>query len=329
MCCPVSKTDISVILGGIRLSESFYAMSHCYGPWGFRNPPGAGAIFHYPVKGKALVETADGKTVMMDEGDLVLLTKGYNHVLKSEKEAPLFTLESLGYERTGPNSTKMQIGETDSGELTVMVCGGVMFEPAWHPLFESFPRIINFRQTEQKNAAWSKALVDLMGMEVARGLPGSEAIITRLIEVLVIGAIRDWMLYNVDDTSGWIMALRDNNVGHALASLHEKPGNNWTVATLAEEAVMSRTAFAERFNALIGLPPMHYLLNLRMHIAGDMLRNTNLGIAKISSEIAYGSEISFSRAFKKYWGKPPGAYRKQPILSDSFNFRNFIDREIK
>ncbi len=317
-----NKTDVSEILSGIRLSDSFYAMSHCYGAWGFKNPPGHGAIFHYLVSGSAMIETANGVRVDLEQGDLALLSEGYNHLLMSEPGAPVSTLESVGYQRTGSNSTEMQMGSPASGDLTVMVCGGVVFEPLWHPLFEAFPDIMCFRQGEHENNSWSKALVNLMGMEVSKSLPGSEAVITRLIEVLVIGAIRDWMLNNVDDTAGWIMAIRDNNLGHAIACLHKEPDTNWTVASLAEEATMSRTAFAEKFTSLVGIPPMQYLNHLRMNIAGDMLRGSNSTIAEIAKNAAYGSEISFSRAFKKFWGKPPGSFRKHPIAARQFGMRS-------
>ncbi|MCP4646270.1 MAG: AraC family transcriptional regulator [bacterium] len=178
---------------------------------------------------------------------------------------------------------------------------------------------------------WSKAIVDLMGMEVSRALPGNEAVITRLIEVLVIGAVRDWMLNNRNETAGWISAVRDCTLGHAIAALHENPEKSWTVASLADKAAMSRTAFAEKFKELIGIPPMHYLNHLRMNLAADMLRTTDNSIAQIAREIAYSSEISFSRAFKRFWGKPPGSFRNAPEppkqfgISLEFNTNNCIN----
>ncbi len=310
------EVRLSAILGEIRLSDSFYCKSYCYAPWGFVNPPGPGAIFHFVVEGSSIIETVDGETVRIAEGDLALLYRGADHVLKGQPDAPVFSIDSVVLKQTGENSWTMTIGS--AGERSVLICGGVSFDPPWHPLFEMLPSILCLRRNEQEGSPWIEALVSLMGGEVFRDLPGSEAVITRLCEVLVIGTVRNWMLHEVDSSAGWIPALRDQNLGRSIARIHQTPSEKWTVASLAAEAALSRTVFADRFTEMVGIPPMQYLTHLRMNLAGDMLRGGDSAIGRIAGELGYSSEVSFSRAFKRFWGKPPGSFRRRPEDSRSF-----------
>jgi len=310
---------LSTILSGIRLSDSFYCKSYCYAPWGFANPPGHGAIFHFVVEGSSTIETVDGETVSIAEGDLALLPRGNGHVLRGQPDAPIASLDSVVQERTGENASRMTIGST--GEQSVLVCGGVSLDPPWHPLFEMLPSIVCLRRNEQEGAPWIEALVSLMGSEVSQDLPGSEAVITRLCEVLVIGTIRNWMLHGIDSSAAWVPALRDRNLGRALARVHQTPSETWTVASLAAEAALSRTVFADRFTEMVGIPPMQYLTHLRMNLAGDMLRGGDHAIGEIAGEIGYSSEVSFSRAFRRFWGKPPGSFRRRPEDGLPFGIR--------
>ena len=292
-------------MSGIRLGDSFYFKSYCHAPWGFENPPLQGALFHFVIQGSAQIETEAGSYLTIATGDLALFPHGTGHIARSGPGAPIETLDSARIEPAGENASIMTLGSGD--ETSVIICGGLSFDPPWHPLIAALPTLLLHRTKPTGTA--HDTLIALMGEEVSQDLPGSEAVITRLSEVLVITALRDWMMHG--DASGWIFALRDPGIGHTLVRLHQSPETPWTVARLAKEADVSRTVYAERFHKMVGTPPMKYLLNLRMHLAADKIRQNADSLEAISTSVGYDSMPSFSRAFKRHWGQPPGAFRAE------------------
>ena len=109
--------------------------------------------------------------------------------------------------------------------------------------------------------------------------------------------------------AGWLAALPDKQVGAALTAIHSRPARHWTVAGLAQEVAMSRSAFAARFRALVGQPPLDYLITWRMHRAAHELRTTRRSVASIGAAVGYPAETTFSTTFRRIIGQPPGRYR--------------------
>jgi AraC-like DNA-binding protein len=146
----------------------------------------------------------------------------------------------------------------------------------------------------------------------AKGLrPGGEAIITRLGDILVVQAIRSWIETDPASRSGWLGALQDRQIGRAIALIHRDPARDWTVATLADELAMSRSAFAARFSELVGEPAMQYVTRWRMQVAVNALREEDATVAELAARLGYRSEAAFARAFKRVIGTPPGAIRRE------------------
>lgn len=140
---------------------------------------------------------------------------------------------------------------------------------------------------------------------------------TRLADILVIQAIRIW-LDSQEDPDGWLGALRDPQIGAAVGAVHRDPGRPWTVATLAREAAMSRSAFAARFTDVVGAPAMRYVQTWRMHVAADRLSQGET-VSRAAAAAGYDSVPAFSRAFKASTGRSPGAVRaragRRPVAS--------------
>jgi transcriptional regulator GlxA family with amidase domain len=145
--------------------------------------------------------------------------------------------------------------------------------------------------------------------EVQDGRPGHEAVVGRLSEVLFVQAVRFWAAHAEPD-EGLLAALADPRLAGALAAIHAEPAAPWTLASLSREAAMGRTAFAERFRTVVGDTPLRYLTQWRMQHAKRLLAESDLALDRIAEQVGYDSAASFSRAFHKINGSPPGAYRR-------------------
>jgi transcriptional regulator GlxA family with amidase domain len=156
---------------------------------------------------------------------------------------------------------------------------------------------------------WLQSTLRLMAHEARALRPGGETVITRLADVLVIQTIRAWLDQAPEAHAGWLGAMRDPQVGQAINLIHRAPGQEWTVARLAHEVAMSRSAFAARFTVLVGEPPIQYVTRWRMHVAPALLDARTASLAEVAEKLGYRSEAAFSRAFKRETGIAPGAAR--------------------
>jgi transcriptional regulator GlxA family with amidase domain len=154
------------------------------------------------------------------------------------------------------------------------------------------------------------AILDAMTDELRAQRMGAATMMTRLAEVVITRVVRAWVEAQRPDTSGWLAAIRDPQIGRALASIHRQPGHPWSVESLAGVAQTSRSVFSERFTALVGVPPAHYLTRWRMHLASRWLRTDRVSVAEAARRLGYESEAAFSRAFKRSHGVPPSVLRR-------------------
>jgi AraC-like DNA-binding protein len=189
------------------------------------------------------------------------------------------------------------------------LCGAFDFEHrGGHPLFDLLPRVLHIPHAAGHSF---DAILSLMAIEAESARPGKETVLRRLADILFIEVLRHWVDRQGAETRGWLGALRDPHIGQSLALIHGQPERAWAVKTLASEAALSRSAFAARFSALVGEPPLQYLTRWRMRMAARLLRTQSLGIAEVAQRVGYASEVAFSKAFKRELGVAPGAYRRQ------------------
>jgi transcriptional regulator GlxA family with amidase domain len=146
--------------------------------------------------------------------------------------------------------------------------------------------------------------------ESSRKRPGGEAVLERMSEMLFVEVLRRYADTLLPDQTGWLAGMRDEAVGRALALMHEKPGEAWTIERLGEEAALSRSVLHERFVHFIGQAPMQYLAQWRMQLAAASLRDTDAKVIEIALEVGYENESAFSRAFKRAAGESPAAWRR-------------------
>ncbi|MDQ3579686.1 MAG: AraC family transcriptional regulator, partial [Actinomycetota bacterium] len=152
------------------------------------------------------------------------------------------------------------------GARTNMICGAVRFDhPAARNLVEVLPAIIHIESSDSPYPDRMHTTLALLAAEARESRPAGAAVITRLADILVIQAIRSWIETDPAAQTGWLGALADPQIGSAISLIHRDPAREWTLATLADELAMSRSAFAARFSELVGEPAMHYVTRWRMN----------------------------------------------------------------
>jgi len=157
--------------------------------------------------------------------------------------------------------------------------------------------------------AWDSPLIPLLRDEIAKDEPGQEAILDRLLDLLLIAALRAWFSRPEAQAPAWYRAQSDPVVGRALRMLHNNPAHPWTVATLAAETGVSRAALARRFTELVGEPPMTFLTGWRLALAADLLREPDATVGAVARQVGYGSPFALSTAFKRVHGISPQEHR--------------------
>jgi AraC-like DNA-binding protein len=158
----------------------------------------------------------------------------------------------------------------------------------------------------------TRTVLDLLSAEAARDEPGQDAVLARLLDLVLVIGLRAWCSRPEATPPAWYRALSDPAIGTALSLIHEDPARRWTVAALAAEVGMSRAAFAQRFTAVAGRPPLGYLTDWRMALAADLLRDTRHTIAGVARQVGYRDPFAFSVAFKRARGRTPSAWRTSP-----------------
>lgn len=302
----------------LRMSGTFYCRSELTAPWGLALPAMPGCLwFHVVTSGRAsLVGGVDDPSddVVLQPGDLALIPHGAGHRLASASGVATPRLEDLAEEKVSERYGVLRHG--GGGTPTTLICGVVRFDhPAAHHLVSLLPPRIHVEPSEAHDAEWMQSTLRLMAAEARTLRPGGETVITRLADILVIQAIRSWMRSDPAARTGWLGALHDEQIGRALTLVHRDPVRAWTVASLAAEVAMSRSAFAARFTELVGEPAMHYVTRWRMQVARAALREEGAAIGELAGRLGYQSEAAFSRAFKRVTGVSPGAVRRRDARS--------------
>src|SRR5688572_13726965 len=308
---PSAADPLGEALHFLELRGAFYCRAEFTAPFGLELPPLEGYLwFHVITGGACWLEAPEAEPRRVAASELALVPHGEGHRLRSEPEAPTPSIFELEREQLGERYEILRHG--GGGERIDMVCGAVRFDhPAARRLLAVLPRILTFDPaTNPAQLEWLRSTLRLMALEAEGLRPGGETMITRLSDVLVVQALRAWLESDPSAQSGWLGALRDPQIGRAISLIHREPGRQWTVASLADQIPMSRSAFAARFTEFVGEPTMSYVTRWRMHLAAAALRDENATVATLADRFGYRSEAAFARAFKRVVGSSPGAVRR-------------------
>lgn len=293
----------------LRMNGAFYCRSELTAPWGMTLPPMPGHLwFHVLTTGELWLESEGADPTRMRPGQLALVPHGHGHTLRGEPGAAVPGILEL--DRTAISDRYEVLRHGGGGAPTTLICGAVRFDhPAAYNLVAGLPPVIHVQPGDTGDLDWMDGTLRLMAAEARSPRPGGEAVITRLADILVIQAIRSWIQTAPAARTGWLGALHDRQIGGAIAMIHREPARAWTVAALADELAMSRSAFAARFTELVGEPVMAYVTRWRMHIALGALQDGGATVGELAARLGYRSEAAFARAFKRVIGQPPGAVR--------------------
>jgi transcriptional regulator GlxA family with amidase domain len=196
------------------------------------------------------------------------------------------------------------------GEASRFVCGYMSCDPYLsRPILSGLPPVFKVNIRTDRSGHWLENSIIHLVEEAASGRVGSEAMLAKLSEALFIDTLRRYVSALSEQERGWLAGARDPIVGKSLGLLHSRLAHPWTIADLADEVGVSRSALVERFTRYLSEPPMTYLTRWRLQIAARLLENTSRGIAEIANAVGYESEAAFNRAFKREFGQPPGRYR--------------------
>jgi AraC-like DNA-binding protein len=297
----------------LRMNGAFYCRSELTAPWGMTMMAMPGYVwFHVVTSGRVWLEAGDADATVLAPGDLGLVPHGEGHVLRSEPGVPAPGVLELDREEISDRYEILRHG--GGGTPTTLICGAVRFDhPAARNLVEILPPILQIEAASSPQVEWMQSTLRLMAAEARQLRPGGEAVITRLGDILVIQAIRSWIETDPAAQTGWLGALQDRQIGRALSLIHRDPARDWTVASLADELAMSRSAFAARFTELVGEPAMQYVTRWRMQVAVNSLKEEGATVAELANRLGYRSEAAFARAFKRVIGMPPGAVKRASL----------------
>lgn len=315
---------LSDVLKSVRLEGGVYLNAEFTAPWCIRGEctvPSvrqklAGAehvvFFHFLTDGACKVRLLDGGDELdVVAGELILITHDERHLLGSDvRFAPMDTdLLVVGDATNGSDFVQLRHG--GGGEVTRFVCGFLACSRSvCRPLLEALPRVLRIPVGDGAAAAQLRELLQMGVRESVASRPGAESMLAKLSELMFVEALRRYAESLPPGGNGWLAGVRDAQVGRALALLHGQPGKSWTVDELAHQVALSRSALAERFCALVGEPPMQYLMRWRLALAAQALRSGGDAIVRVAERSGYESEAAFSRAFKREFGTPPAAWRK-------------------
>ena len=269
------------------------------GRWGVRYSAFGEPSFCAVLEGSCRLAVDGHHPVTLEAGDFVLLpaTPGFS----------MSGFEPVKLERFDPKVTSRVLGEvrhgTRSGRPDVRLLGGwfVFDSPDTALLVSLLPSLVHVRGVERL-----AVLVRLVGEEASERRSGRDLVLTRLVEVLLIEALR--AAPGEDSPPGLLRGLADTSLAPAIRQMHGNISRSWTTVQLARTAALSRSAFFERFTRIVGLPPMEYLLAWRMAVAKNMLRRQDVGLAEVAERVGYGSASTFSTAFSRHVGEPPSRY---------------------
>jgi AraC-like DNA-binding protein len=308
---------IAGLLDGPRAHEAFLLRCTLNPPWSIRVQDEAPLTVVAIVRGEAWIVPESGERTLLRPGDVAIVLGPEPYTMADEPATPPQLVVLPGQVCTAPDGHELkmigELGVRTWGNVadgnTVMLVGTYELEGEVSlRLLRALPQVLVLRDDE-----WDCPVIPLLAEEIVKDDPGQEAVLDRLLDLLLIAVLRAWFARPDTETPGWFRAYDDPIVGHALRLIHHSPDKQWTVASLAREAGVSRAALARRFHDLVGEPPMSFLTGWRIALAADLLLEPGATIGSVAHQVGYGSPFALSTAFKRVRGVSPQQHRADAL----------------
>ena len=309
------------ILSGVKLSGALFFVAEFSAPWGFAAPasstaaallaPGAAhlVLYDFVIDGGALAQLTDGQSVELKPGDIVIFPHRDAHQITSVTGA-IAPFPDYGISAKIQSRDLRALQAGGGGDTSRIVRGYMTCDPHLsRPIRSGLPPLFKVNVRSDRSGQWLEHSIMHLVEEAASGHVGSEAMLSKLSEALFVDTLRRYIAGLPEQQVGWLAGARDPIVGKSLGLLHTRIAHPWTMANLAEQVGISRSALVERFTRYLSEPPMTYLTRWRLQLAARSLASTARGVAEIAADVGYESEAAFNRAFKREFGQPPGRYR--------------------
>ncbi|WP_285422323.1 AraC family transcriptional regulator [Pseudomonas sp. efr-133-TYG-103a] len=284
---------------------------------GFCNEIGR-AQFHFVARGPVWLRGPSAYLHRLDTGDAVLIPRGGPHAMVFAEDTLSSDVKPLVLDAAIEDKRPEQVfvdEKNSQQDVIIFSCCMELELGGMQPLVAAMPEVL-LVSTLLETSPEIRPLLDAMERESLTLQPGHMGILARLAEVVAALIVRSWVADGCGSATGWLSALQDPQLGRAILMMHQHPGQNWTVATLANEANQSRSVFAQRFLLATGVSPLRYLTDLRMRLAFLSLSRERQPVETVASQLGYGSLAAFSRAFKRSVGLSPGAVRATNTVTD-------------
>ena len=311
---------LSDILGVVGLTGGVFLDAEFTEPWSvagmvspdacrpFMVPPQEVIGFHYVAEGRFRVRVEGEPDHELVAGEAVLLPRNDMHAFGGGAALPPIPVDQLIQPPNAQGISRMVHG--GGGPRTRLICGFLGGNEQLRPLLTALPRVMPLRLSALSGGDWIEGSMAYAAHTLAEGRPGAATVLTKISELLFTELVRHYVSSLPPEQTGWLAGLRDPVAGRALELLHARVQEPWTTEALARAVGMSRSAFADRFAAVVGQPPMRYLMAWRMQLARQKLRETHANIAQIAFDVGYESAAAFARAFRRECGAPPAQWRR-------------------
>jgi AraC-like DNA-binding protein len=312
MLLDTTATDVLAdILDSLKLRGRIFCRCELSAPWALGFAAGDFSHFHVVERGTCWLRLHGQRdTIALEAGDLLLVMRGCGYQLSGDPQTPPIPLTDLVGDSHGGLHAVLRHG--GGGEAVHLICGAFEFASAQAKTFLSvLPQWIRVQGDERARHEWLDATMRFLTRETQRPDMGGATIVSSLIDVLFVEAIRTWLREQPAGTAGWLGALRDPAVGAALRLFHRAPEKRWTVPALSAAVGLSRSAFAAKFTSLVGQSPMGYLKRWRLQLGANLLRDQGVALSQVVERLGYESAAAFSRAFTREFGMSPGRYRRK------------------
>jgi len=309
----MAMDSVAGLLDGPRARGAFLLRSSLEPPWSMRIQDQAPLTLVAVVRGHAWVVPDDAASSLVGAGDVAILRGPDPYTVADDPATAPQVVIHPGQRCTTPDGEELTLmrelgvrtwGNSPDGTAVLLTGTYQLQGEISQRLLAALPALLVL-----SGGDWDNPLVGYLAEEIGKDEPGQEAVLDRLLDLLLIAVLRAWFARPEAQAPGWYRAHSDPIVGPALRLLHHDPAHPWTVETLARATGVSRAALARRFTDLVGEPPMTFLTSWRLTLAADLLREPGATIGSVARQVGYGSPFALSTAFKRVRGITPAQHR--------------------